>query len=369
MEHFDVYNKIEVPQNLDKVIIDTVQIGNCRRKKRTVQKISIAVAGVAAAFVLCFCVGMGVPSVAQAMQDIPVIGKVFQYLYDLEDYDGRYNLNAADAKPLSDKSEMVSAENLGIKVMILEYYCDENSLFLSVQIVSEEPFYEEKENDSEIKEGMLQLFGKVNVRCGENILEDVGSGSLNVEGVYLDAHTFVGVAKEEAVKEEADTMQYEVNLKHVKAYLMGDGVVADVRGVWNLDFEVEKEGGTASVIPVRMYSPDKYGILDVKVTPYEIYVSVTPDSNTAYTSDDCEEYQVLVFKEDGTMLKTAEGSLNAVFEKYDTWFFANEEGVETITIYVVNREKWLDEWQGESGQETMEFLEKNCYVTAQVSLK
>lgn len=293
------FETMEIPENIDQIIADAVQLGERKRKMQKRKKIAISCASVAAALVVCLGIGSKVPEVALAMEKVPIIGKISKYLYDVnyktgahgkiyyvedaqtvvvgENEDTEEHTNDTEKNSIVE-TKYVTAFDQGIQIIVPEYYWDDNSLFLSMQIISEQPFYNPDESaDRSAFEGMIQLFGSMVMSDGEWTVDDTGSGSLNVDGVYLDEHTFVGIAKEEMSRYEEstqqelpDVMDCVVAVKHVKAYLMDSGVVQDLRGTWEFSLKVEREGGTVQIIPINVYSKDGYGILNVKMSPYEV---------------------------------------------------------------------------------------------------
>lgn len=327
--------------------------------------------GVAAALAVVVGVGFGNPAVARAMGKMPVIGKAFQYLYNLEDYEGKYTQLAQDVHPAAPTDEVagnkdgetvtaVVSEDKGIGISVTEYYFDEYGLFLSVQVTNETAFYEENAADTAVKTGMVQLFG------------GAGSPVMDAEGVYVDAHTFLGIVKIEPEQIESDAKEFHFTWQHIKAYLQGAGVAADVRGSWEAAFEVQKEAGEAKSFAVNAFSEDGHGVLSVLATAYEIQVQTVPVYGEALNAE--EPYRVLVFKQDGSLLEAPTGYLNKPSDSYDTWYFVRGEDCEKITLCVVDENKWTDEWQGMlyddgfTGAQMLEFLKDSAYLITEVDL-
>ena len=418
------WDDIVMPENLDRVIADSVEMGIRRRKTGKWKRVVYPLAGAAAALTVFFGAGFLSPAVLSAMEQVPVLGNIFQYLYDLSGYGGNYTQlaeNVHQAVPPEEAGEhgaqieamqkneaqkneahdnkageemkhsgdgadhseaVVTDEDGGITITVPQYYCDGENLFLSMEIKSSKPFFaEEEEFNGERKEGMIQLF----VKSDFDFLDsETGAGLIpdwKAEGVYLDDYTFVGIAKSKIgrAKENGITVPeqfvYTANVTHFKAYCQGLGVVADARGTWQLRMEAQTDEEKRTDILVNAFEKNGYGILNVSLSPYEFAVSVVPDSHTAEQGKEFVPYWVVVFNQDHTMVKEVTPEINRAYGEFDRWFFVNSEGLESLDIYVVEEEKWMEEWKGLfyqdngiSKQELQELLEENCLVKAQVEL-
>lgn len=413
------WDDIVMPENLDKVIMDSVERGSRRSKAGKWKRLVYPLAGAAAALTVFFGAGLLSPAVLSAMERVPVLGNIFQYLYDLTGYDGNYTQlaenvhlaappeeagepgaqndavekNEAQDNTANEKREhsgdgadqseaVVTDEDGGITITVPQYYCDGENLFLSMEITSSTPFFtEEEELNGERKEGMIQLF----VKSDFDFLDsETGAGLIpdwKAEGVYLDDYTFVGIAKGKIgqAQENGITVPkqfvYTANVTHFKAYCQDLGVVADARGTWQLRMEAQTDDEQRTDVMVNAFAENGYGILDVSLSPYEFSVSVVPDSNTAEQEEEYVPYWVVVFDQDHTMVKAVTPEINRAYGEYDRWFFVNSEELQTLDIYVVEEEKWLEEWKGLfyqdngiSEQELQDVLEENCFVKAQVEL-
>ena len=88
-----IWEKIEVPQELDDIIRNAVGEGHEKmRKKRREKHWKRAVVSVTAAAACFAAVGIGFfnPVVARAYSSIPVIGNIFAYLYHTADVEIPY---------------------------------------------------------------------------------------------------------------------------------------------------------------------------------------------------------------------------------------------------------------------------------------
>ena len=209
-----VWNEMEVPMELDSVIIDAVGEGHKRLMRRQ-QKGRLRAAGLsmamAAACFLAVVVGFVNPVVAKAYSSIPVIGNIFAYLYDTAESDIPYAQVGEAAVPVKEQEEAKQGQgsqgqanqpNQGyqgqesqgqenqpdqgnpeqqagpaagaeaeaedpVQIAIKEYFCDGYSLYLSFEVTSEEPLMEGVA-DIAGKEGVVFLY------AAENITTDAG---------------------------------------------------------------------------------------------------------------------------------------------------------------------------------------------------
>lgn len=406
MQGKNSWDEIVLPENLDQVILDSVEMGSRRRRADKWKKVIYPLAGAAAGITIFIGAGFLSPEVANAMGRIPVLGNIFQYLYDMSEDGESYTLLADSVHPavapeiserndeqeLADQEDQGDAEkpqdaavwdeDEGITITVPEYYCDDESLFLSVEVKSSIPFLTQEEMaENGSKEGMIQLF----VRSEFDFLEQGPDTNpipvFDVRGVYLDASTFVGIAKgrisqpEDNIIEVPDRFVYTAEVTHFKAYCMNLGVVADGKGTWHLQMEAEKDESKKTNIPVNVIGDNGYGILNVSAALYDLTVSVVPENRTAQQNEGYIPYWVVAFDQNGRLVDSASPEVSQACGEYDNWFFLNKKSLQTLNIYVVEEEKWLNEWKGLLYQENgisepqlEEVLEENCLVKAQVDL-
>lgn len=400
------WDEIVLPENLDQVILDSVEIGSRQKKAEKWKKVIYPLAGMAAGITIFIGAGFLSPEVANAMGKLPVLGNIFQYLYDLGEHGEGYTQLAESVHPAvvpdisginnskkmtdqgdqKDRMEQQDAsvwdEDQGVIITVPQYYCDDESIFLSVEVKSSTPFMTQEEmTENGSKEGMIQLFVKSALDFLEQGEDDNPIPVLDVKGVYLDANTFVGIAKgkinqqEEAVIDVPDQFVYTADVTHFKAYCMNLGLVADAKGSWHLQMEAVKDESKKTNYPINIIEDNGYGILNVSATLYELTVSAVPENRTAGQDNGYIPYWVVAFDQDGHLVETVTPEFSQACGEYDNWFFHHPEGLRQLNIYVVDEAKWLDEWKGlfyqENGiseQQLQEVLEENCFVKAQVNL-
>lgn len=413
--------QIELPEELEQMILEAVELGTKKKKQVIWKRAGLGCMGAAAAFAVLFSAGFASPVAARAFEGMPAVGKVFTYLYDLAGYEGRYAQVAENARPaipadqekagsedfsqgeisgdiaagqretigqqdaagqqsITDQQDTESRQNevttsdAGITITIKEYFCDKKNLYLSMTIESEEPFFESGVEEN--MEGRLHLF------TGEETLSyegmnpfPAGNSALLVEGVYLDDHTFVGIARSEwrNVKEEnlviPDELTYTALIKHVKIYSQIG--TPDFRGEWKLSMNILCEEDGIKILPVEAVGEDGSSICEVRLQPYE--VQVVTESGSGETTLTMEEKMPIVFDEEGNLLNYA-GSIMSYREgNYEIYEYARPEELKGLELFIVDESSWMDRWKGRlydgtmTGPEMMEFLRENCILHASVN--
>ncbi len=390
MRQNETWDNIVVPDEMENVIKNAVNTGYQETKAYKGTKwlnIAVTVGGMAAAFTLFVGAGFLNPMIANAYTGIPVIGKIFSYLYDLEEYDVKYEQVAESAEPIATipKEEYVGneavEENIAqiqeseVDIELKEAYCDGYSLYLSVQVVSDTPFMDEL-NDN--KEGMIQVFASESITTSNGEIVEIGNGSLNLQGIFMDTNTFVGVARSGETLEDFDLpeeIQYTLTSKHIKVYAGED--VTDVRGQWEYQGAFKCTTEPLETKAVDMSLIDGYKLQEIRLQPYEVHAVVAEPMDGALA---LQALCIEAFDENGNRLKVASDESNRFVQnkdsKLEVWMYERPENAESITFYVLDEIKWLDDWKGYlysenpwTGEQMMEFLDSNCLVSVEVDIK
>ena len=390
MRQNEIWENIVVPNEMENVIKSAVNIGYQEvktYKEKNWLNIAITIGGMAAALTLFVGAGFLSPMIANAYTGIQVIGKIFSYLYELEEYDVKYEQIAESAEPIVSipKEEYVEEEILadastqvqesGVDIELQEAYCDGYSLYLSVQVVSDTPFFDES---TENKEGMIQIFASENITTSNGQNVEIGDGSLNLQGVFTDTNTFVGVARSGETLEDynlPEEVEYTITSKHIKVYAGEE--VTDVRGQWEYRgmFKCTTEALTA--IDVEESIADGFMLQEIRLQPYEIQAVIAEPLNGSL-AEQC--LCIEAFDENGNRLSLASNSAARFSRMEDSqleiWMFERPENVQRVTLYVLDEIKWLDDWKGYlysenpwTGEQMMEFLENNCVASVEVDVK
>lgn len=427
-----VWNEMEVPMELDSVIMDAVAEGHKRLRRRQTRKhwrtAAISMATAAACF-LAVVIGFVNPVVAKAYSSIPLIGNIFAYLYDTGDSEIPFAQVGEAAVPVEQggqadagqgqedagqgqtdagqadwadagQADQVDSGNQGnpeqqeglaageevaggeaeaedpVRIALKEYFCDGYSLYLSFEVTSEEPFLESVE-DIAGKKGGIFLYAAENIttETGERF---EGNGSLTIKGIFTDQHTFVGIARSGSSLEGypvTDGLTYEMRSGHMRVFIT-DEANGDIKGQWEVSAEITCAKEPLLTEQVGQTILGAHVLKEVAVQPYEIQVVIEEPKGTSLT----EEYiWIEVFDDKGRRLDWASQSGNRFVEdgekRQEIYMFEKPMDAEKITIFALDELKWMDEWKGYlycdepwSGEQMIEFLKENCFTYGEVEL-
>lgn len=383
MRQNETWDNIAVPDEMENVIRNAVNIGYQEaqiNKKKKWGNIVAAMGGMAAAFALLIGAGFLNPMIANAYSEIPVIGKIFSYLYDDEAYDVQYEQIAESAEPIvntpkDEESGFVQGQKSGVNIELQEAYCDGYSLYVSMQIESDKPFFDET---SESMEGMIQIIASESITTSDGSKVEIGDGSLNLQGVFTNANTFVGVARSGATLEDynlSKEVEYTISSEHMRVYVDEERI--DVRGQWEYRGMFQCTTQALDVLAVEESIADGFTLQEIRLQPYEIQVVVEEPENGSLAG---QALCIEAFDENGNRLNPATNSANRFLKEEDSqkeiWMFERPKNANCITLYVLDEIKWLDDWKGYlycenpwTGEQMMEFLENNCVTSVTVELQ
>lgn len=412
-----VWNEMEVPMELDSVIMDAVAEGHKRLRRRQTRKhgrtAAISMATAAACF-LAVVIGFVNPVVAKAYSSIPLIGNIFAYLYDTGDSEipfaqvgeaavpveqggqadagqGQTDAGQADQVDSGNQGNPEQQEGLAageevaggeaeaedpVRIALKEYFCDGYSLYLSFEVTSEEPFLESAA-DIAGKKGGIFLYAAENIttETGERF---EGNGSLTIKGIFTDQHTFVGIARSGSSLEGypvTDGLTYEMRSGHMRVFIT-DEANGDIKGQWEVSAEITCAKEPLLTEQIGQTILGAHVLKEVAVQPYEIQVVIEEPKGTSLT----EEYiWIEVFDDKGRRLDWASQSTNRFVEdgekRQKIFMFEKPMDAEKITIFALDELKWMDEWKGYlycdepwSGEQMIEFLKENCFTYGEVEL-
>lgn len=413
-----VWNEMEVPMELDSVIMDAVAEGHKRLRRRQTRKhwrtAAISMATAAACF-LAVVMGFVNPVVAKAYSSIPLIGSIFAYLYDTGDSEIPFAQVGEAAVPVEQggqadagqtdwadagQADQVDSGNQGnpeqqeglaageeaaggeaeaedpVRIALKEYFCDGYSLYLSFEVISEEPFLESAA-DIAGKKGGIFLYAAENIttETGERF---EGNGSLTIKGIFTDQHTFVGIARSGSSLEGypvTDGLTYEMRSGHMRVFIT-DEANGDIKGQWEVSAEITCAKEPLLTEQLGQTILGAHVLKEVAVQPYEIQVVIEEPKGTSLT----EEYiWIEAFDDKGRRLDWASQSTNRFVEdgekRQKIFMFEKPMDAEKITIFALDELKWMDEWKGYlycdepwSGEQMIEFLKENCFTYGEVEL-
>ena len=390
MRQNEIWNNIAVPDEMENVIKSAVSMGHQEVKtdrEKNWLNIAVTIGGMAAALTVFVGAGLFSPMIANAYTEIPVIGKIFSYLYELKEYDVKYEQIAESAETMEKipKEEYMEKENLaedltqvqesGVDIELQEAYCDGYSLYLSVQVVSDTPFLDDA---TENKEGMIQIFGSENITTSNGQNVEIGDGSLKLQGVFTDTNTFVGLARSGKTLEDynlPEEVEYTITSKHIKVYV-GEEVI-DVRDRWVCRGKFQCWTEDLAAIDVGKSIVAGFMLQEIRIQPYEIQAVFAEPLNGSL-AEQC--LCIEAFDENGNRLSQASTAAARFSRREDDqleiWMFERPENVQYVTFYVLDEIKWLDDWKGYlysenpwTGQQMMEFLENHCIASVEVNVK
>ena len=413
-----VWNEMEVPMELDSVIMDAVAEGHKRLRRRQTRKhwrtAAISMATAAACF-LAVVMGFVNPVVAKAYSSIPLIGNIFAYFYDTGDSEIPFAQVGKAAVPVEQggqadagQTDQVDSGNQGnhgnpgnpnpeqqeglaageeaaggeaeaedpVRIALKEYFCDGYSLYLSFEVTSEEPFLESAA-DIAGKKGGIFLYAAENIttETGERF---EGNGSLTIKGIFTDQHTFVGIARSGSSLEGypvTDGLTYEMRSGHMRVFIT-DEANGDIKGQWEVSAEITCAKEPLLTEQIGQTILGAHVLKEVAVQPYEIQVVIEEPKGTSLT----EEYiWIEAFDDKGRRLDWASQSTNRFVEdgekRQEIYMFEKPMDAEKITIFALDELKWMDEWKGYlycdepwSGEQMIEFLKENCFTYGEVEL-
>lgn len=402
-----VWNEMEVPMELDSVIIDAVGEGHKRlmrrQQKRRLRAAGLSMAMAAACF-LAVAVGFVNPVVAKAYSSIPVIGNIFAYLYDTAESDIPYAQVGEAAVPVKEQEEAKQGQesqgqanqpNQGnpeqqeglaagaeaeaedpVQIAIKEYFCDGYSLYLSFEVTSEEPLMEGVA-DIAGKEGGIFLYATENITTDANERFGIGAASLTMKGIFTDEHTFVGIARSGGSLDGypvTDEMLYEMSSSHMRIFV--EETERDIRGDWKVSAEITRSKEPLLTAELGQTIREDFLLKEVAVQPYELQVVIEGPKGRPLT----EEYiWIEAFDDKGRRLSWAAQSCNRHVEEEDAlldiYMFEKPIDAEKVTVFALDELKWMDEWKGYlycdepwSGEQMIEFLKENCFTYGEVEL-
>ncbi len=402
-----VWNEMEVPMELDSVIIDAVGEGHKRlmrrQQKRRLRAAGLSMAMAAACF-LAVAVGFVNPVVAKAYSSIPVIGNIFAYLYDTAESDIPYAQVGEAAVPVKEQEEAKQGQesqgqanqpNQGnpeqqeglaagaeaeaedpVQIAIKEYFCDGYSLYLSFEVTSEEPLMEGVA-DIAGKEGGIFLYATENITTDANERFGIGAASLTMKGIFTDEHTFVGIARSGGSLDGypvTDEMLYEMSSSHMRIFV--EETERDIRGDWKVSAEITRSKEPLLTAELGQTIREDFLLKEVAVQPYELQVVIEGPKGRPLT----EEYiWIEAFDDKGRRLSWAAQSCNRHVEEEDAlldiYMFEKPMDAEKVAVFALDELKWMDEWKGYlycdepwSGEQMIEFLKENCFTYGEVEL-
>ncbi len=317
-----------------------------RRRKDKMNKfgkIGKCVAAVVAAAVIGIA-GLGYFNPVLAAK-IPLIGKIFEEVEDDATYSGNYSdkktiLTNEDSVGNLDTSDYTVSDK-GITLTASEAYCDGYSIFLTVNIESEDADF------THIPEHYTGMNAADNRTSAGFYIRGTWSvdGSSpewlenTFDGKVIDSHTFAGMLKINLAEKYTGSGELNLNVDGLgyddDRMLDGEEISAShwTDGSWNIVIPFEINAADVKTIEVG----DKKGNItleDVVVSPYQVIVhagwSYEPCSTICFNQDgemlhpDMEMAGRAVFAVQGKEIKTL---YVYIFDNPDDWSLMAQEGM------------------------------------------
>ena len=317
-----------------------------RRRKDKMNKfgkIGKCVAAVVAAAVIGIA-GLGYFNPVLAAK-IPLIGKIFEEVEDDATYSGNYSdkktiLTNEDSVGNLDTSDYTVSDK-GISLTASEAYCDGYSIFLTVNIESEDADF------THIPEHYTGMNAADNQTAAGFYIGGTWSvdGSSpewlenTFDGKVIDSHTFAGMLKINLEEKYTGSGELNLNVDGLgyddDRMLDGEEISAShwTDGSWNIVIPFEINAADVKTIEVG----DKKGNItleDVVVSPYQVIVhagwSYEPCSTICFNQDgemlhpDMEMAGRAVFAVQGKEIKTL---YVYIFDNPDDWSLMAQEGM------------------------------------------
>ena len=326
--------------------IDDSEIRIHKRRKDKMgifKKIGTGVAAAVAAAVLGVG-GLGYFNPVLAAK-IPLIGKIFEKVEEDATYSGDFSdkktvLTKEDAAGNLDTSDYTVSDK-GITLTASEAYCDGYSIFLTVNIESEDadfthiPRHYTGMNIADDKTAAgFYIDGKWRVDGrSDEWLENT------FDGEVIDSHTFAGMLKINLAKKHAGSGELSLTVNGLgyddDTMIGGEEISAShwTEGSWNITIPFEVNETDVKTIEVG----EKKGNItleDVVVSPYQVIVhagwSYEPCSTICFNQDgemlhpDMEMAGRAVFAVQGKEIKTL---YVYIFDNLDDWSLMEQEGM------------------------------------------
>lgn len=203
----DEFQKIEIPDELDQVVNQSMKKIYAQQRRKKLQKVIAGCTATAAVFAggIFFCVSN--PTLAA---DLPLIGHIFEKMQDSFGYGGDYSqvgtpletqgdLDESNDVVISEtegQSAVYTKEADGLTVTLSEVYCNDQALYITMQLKSEEPF--------EVVYG-LQCDTVENYSFNSTQQHDL----LALQGDFVDEYTFAGLLRFDLNGKTTDMSAYE----------------------------------------------------------------------------------------------------------------------------------------------------------------
>lgn len=263
--------KIEIPEELDRVVTESLLKVEKIHKKRIIKRTVLGLAACAAAITVFLIWGFQNPVLASK---IPLVGGIFAQVEDQITFSGDYSEKAL---PLEKKKQedILSCESQGIQITASEVYSDSYSIYLTLELKS-------KESLGDMAKTYTSTYGETSAAVIQ-VMEGNLSGShlkeqdlLNqeIQGIQLDEHTYQGVMKWSVPQTEKpfnEDFTLELSLKELFYWDNSQNERRTINGDWKLKLPVTVDKENVQEYPIGQ-EQNGCSIEKVIVSPYEVRV-------------------------------------------------------------------------------------------------
>ncbi|MEG0133350.1 MAG: DUF4179 domain-containing protein [Clostridium sp.] len=290
----DEYNKIRIPENIDKKIEDGVQKALLEKSKNKVEKRKKSVVAVVASLVAILTLGLTSPALASR---IPLIGSVFEAIEKNIHFPGNYSQYATSVNE--------TAYSNGIGITLSDILCDGQSLYVTYVVVNEKPFKYTSWGKSGLMD-MNQLLTTEAYNIADFTDERVdNSGFAGLEGKFIDENTFIGVEKynlSNLKSEIPDEFMFQTKIKSLGNYSTVKGDKDYVKwGTWAFKVPVKVNKELKKVIGLDSVEESIVKVNSLSITPFDIVIDID------YKNGEFHEYRTKIYDENGEELQPGDG--------------------------------------------------------------
>ena len=269
----DILSNIEIPDDLNAVVQNSIRDAEMYRRKR--QRYNrIFASSAAAVFVMFTSLIIGQPAWARS---IPFIANVFDYVNENLIVKGQFTPYVTNI------NETVQSNGIGIT--ITEIYCDGENLFISYNINSCESFSDLADTTYMGNQIELDQTITITITDGDSVpvsLDDIGNGQY-VYGQFTDDHNYVG-ASSYLQEKEAFPEKFTADICIDEVRILSDREVnrdCAIAGNWRFSIPVEVNRTDLSVlypdVENRGHTIDKITVSPFLVSVYTSYPDIYSD--------------------------------------------------------------------------------------------
>ena len=283
-------DKINLPNNLDDVIDEAINMAHEDKKKNKINKgYNKVFKTIAASVAIVITLGIGTTTLAQGISNIKIM---------FEEIHNSIKGNGSSLKYETEINKTVI--NNGIGITISEAIYDGQSLYITYKVESKDAFKYIKDNKfpNVVNNQILPLADIKLSFTDEKIIERNG----RIEGKFIDDHTFIGVGQYDLIDlKKPIPNEFEfittINALAIENMSSSDDEGQVFKGNWAFKIPVKVEKSLTKEIDINDVNERGLGINKIYNTPSEIKIITKHPKDMEIMS--CMLY---VFDENGKMI-------------------------------------------------------------------